>query len=141
MASALLTLYIGLLLFFLFPTMPPWLAARHAELGSAYRVIDFVLRGVDADAYQALYRSLAEPNSVAAMPSIHMALTCVVLLRARDTAPRWVLPLALYALLMGASLVYLGEHYVLDVLVGVAVAVVADHVIRRRFARLAVAGS
>lgn len=135
--AVLLTLYIGLILFFLLPTVPPWLAARQGEIRGAYRIIDFVTRGVDLEAYRSLYRTLAEPNSVAAMPSIHMAVTCVVLLRARDFAPRLVWPLALYTVVMGFSLVYLGEHYVVDVIVGAVVAVVANALLGSRWVPVA----
>ncbi|MEZ4503674.1 MAG: phosphatase PAP2 family protein [Dehalococcoidia bacterium] len=135
-ASVLCTLYVGLALFFFFPTMPPWLAARHAEIASTYRVMDFVLHGVDPQTYRTLYSSLAEPNSVAAMPSIHMALTTLLWLRARELAPRLSWPLALYSLVMGFSLVYLGEHYVTDVLAGALLAFMADFAVRRYFARI-----
>jgi len=42
---------------------------------------------------------------------------------------RWALPSVLYALLMGFNLVYLGEHYVSDVLVGYALALLSYAVI------------
>lgn len=136
--AVLLTLYIGLVLFWLMPTVPPWLAAREGDLSYVYRVMDFVMRGVDIAAYDALYETLAEPNSVAAVPSIHMALTFLVLLQAREVVPRLVWPLAAYNLAMAFSLVYLGEHYVFDVAVGVAVATLAARLLRRT--RLADAG-
>jgi membrane-associated phospholipid phosphatase len=138
-ASVLCTLYLGLALFFFFPTMPPWLAARHAEIASTYRVVDFVLRGVDPQTYRTFYASLAEPNSVAAMPSIHMALTTLLWLRTRELAPKLSWPLALYSIVMGVSLVYLGEHYVTDVLAGALLAALTDYVVRRYFARHALA--
>ena len=129
--SVLLTLYVGLALFILLPTVPPWLAAQQGHIFRTYRVLDFVVRGVDVDAYRTLYRTLAEPNSVASVPSIHMAITCVVLLRSRDFARRWFWPLVAYTLLMALALVYLGEHYVFDVLVGIAVAVAVEVVVVR----------
>ncbi|MEX2230329.1 MAG: phosphatase PAP2 family protein [Dehalococcoidia bacterium] len=129
--SVLLTLYVGLALFILLPTVPPWLAAQQGHIFRTYRVLDFVVRGVDVDAYRTLYRTLAEPNSVASVPSIHMALTCVVLLRSRDFARPWFWPLVAYTLLMALALVYLGEHYVFDVLVGIAVAVAVEVVVVR----------
>ncbi|MDA1241325.1 MAG: phosphatase PAP2 family protein, partial [Chloroflexi bacterium] len=55
---------------------------------------------------------------------------CVVLFRAMAIARRWVAPLAIYALLMAFSLVYLGEHYVFDVLVGVLIAMAAEVALR-----------
>lgn len=130
--AVLLTLYIGLILFWLLPTVPPWLATRQGDLQYAYRVMDFVTRGIDLAAYDSLYETLAEPNSVASVPSIHMALTFLVLLYAREVAPRLVWPLIGYNVAMAFSLVYLGEHYVFDVAVGIAVATLAARLLRRR---------
>lgn len=134
-ASVLLALYIGLVLFILLPTVPPWLAARRGDLAVTYRVLDFVLRGVDIDAYRSLYRTLAEPNAVASVPSIHMAITCVVLLRSRDFAPRWFWPLLLYAVAMALALIYLGEHYAFDIIVGTGVAIAVEIAVRRGLRR------
>lgn len=128
--SVLIALYGSLALFFLVPTVPPWLAAQSGYTPGVYRVIDFVFSGVSSDYYQDLYKALAEPNSVAAVPSVHMALTCVVLFRAISLSRQWAPLLAAYTLLMAFSLVYLGEHYVFDVLVGILVALIAEIAIR-----------
>jgi membrane-associated phospholipid phosphatase len=84
------------------------------------------------EAYRQLHGTMAGPNPVASVPSIHMALTFLVLLAVRDIAPRLTWPLVGYNLAMAFSLVYLGEHYVFDLLVGVLVATVAHYVIRLR---------
>jgi len=131
-AAMLLTLYFGLLLFWLAPTMPPWLAARQGDLSETYRVMNFVTRGLDVEAYRQLYATMAGPNAVASVPSIHMALTFLVLLAVRDVAPRLTWPLVGYNLAMAFSLVYLGEHYVFDLLVGVLVATVAFYALHLR---------
>jgi len=124
-------MYAGLALFFLVPTAPPWLAAEHGHLPGVYRVMDFVGGSVDASTYQSFHASLGEPNSVAAMPSIHMAVTFALFLWAVAYERRWSLPLLLYSLLMGAALVYLAEHYVVDELVGVLCAVAVFAAARR----------
>ena len=51
-----------------------------------------------------------------------MAITCVVLFRAQAVAPRWAWILGGYAALMPAALVYLGEHYLLDIVAGMLIA-------------------
>lgn len=131
-AAVLVTLYLGLLLFWLAPTVPPWLAARQGDLQETYRVMNFVTRNLDVAAYRDLYATMAAPNPVASVPSIHMALTFLVLLAVRDIAPKWTGPLVAYNVAMGFSLVYLGEHYVFDLLVGVAVATVGYYAFRSR---------
>ncbi|MPZ99236.1 MAG: phosphatase PAP2 family protein [Dehalococcoidia bacterium] len=126
------TIYAGLVIFFLVPTVPPWLASAGGDIPSAHRIINFVGRGVDAETYRQLHAALAEPNSVAAVPSIHMALTFVLVLWARRQGNRALLAVtAIYSAVMAVSLVYLGEHYAFDVVAGVLVVVAVDIVVHR----------
>ncbi len=74
---------------------------------------------------------LSSVNNVAAMPSLHMAATLLVAIGAVRAYRRlWPLAAA-YALTMGIALVYLGEHYVADLAVGAALALLAWHVAGR----------
>ncbi len=125
------TWYAGLVLFFALPTTPPWLAGVSGELPGALRVMDFVGGSVSSDTYRKAYETFGEPNSVAAMPSLHMAITFILCLWALEHHRRWAPGLAIYGLLMAFALVYLAEHYVTDVLVGMAVAGVCYAATRR----------
>lgn len=116
------TMYAGLLLFFLVPTEPPWMAARSGALPHVWRIMDVVGGRVDSETYEAFYESLGEPNSVAAMPSIHIAITFLLFLWARDFSPRLAIPALVYTFAMAFALVYMAEHYVLDLLIGALVA-------------------
>ncbi len=118
------TMYLGLALFFLLPTTPPWLASQAGQLPGVFRVMDFVGGRVDSETYRTFYASLGEPNSVAAMPSIHMGVTFAMYLWARDHYRRLAWGLLAYSALMGFSLLYLAEHYVADLTVGIACALV-----------------
>jgi hypothetical protein len=128
------TMYLGLVLFFLVPTEPPWLASLDGHLPSVVRVMDFVGTDLHGETYNRVYATLGEPNSVAAMPSIHMGVTLAMALWARDHARRWFWPLVLYSLLMGVVLVYMAEHYVLDLIAGAACATAA-YVVSRPLGR------
>lgn len=66
-----------------------------------------------------------EPNAVASWPSVHVGMTVVLALLATGAGRRWGIAGAVYALLMGASLVYLGEHYLIDVAGGGVIAMLA----------------
>jgi membrane-associated phospholipid phosphatase len=57
-------------------------------------------------------------NPVAAIPSLHSAVAFFVMLYFWRSAGRWRWLLALYPMAMGFALVYMGEHYVVDVLLG-----------------------
>jgi membrane-associated phospholipid phosphatase len=71
--------------------------------------------------WRPLYHSL-QGNPFAAMPSLHfgtsvMAARVLSQIGRRQAALGW-----LYALTLGFGLVYLGEHYVVDLLAGLALA-------------------
>ena len=119
--ALVLTLYVGLAVSFVVPTAPPWLADRFTNAPHILHVIPYAL-GVDPK--RASDSNLAEGNLYAATPSIHFALTVLVALALwRRPVMRWV-GLA-YTASMGFTLVYTGEHYVTDELMGTAVALLA----------------
>ena len=129
------TFYVGLLLYFLFPTVPPWLAADYGALPGVSRIMDYAGRQVDPATYQRLYDAIGVPNAMAAMPSLHMGVTFALYLFARDVGRRLSWLLLAYSALMGFSLVYIGEHYAVDVIVGATCAYLVYriyHLHRRR---------
>jgi membrane-associated phospholipid phosphatase len=109
--------YVGLAASFLAPTAPPWLAGQLGEVPAIARIVPEVSGSVAPGAY-ARGEYVAGINDVAAMPSVHTAVTVVVALMAARLHPLAGLAGGLYALSMGFSLVYLGEHYFVDVLAG-----------------------
>ena len=57
-------------------------------------------------------------NMVAAMPSLHAAYPATLLLFFWNDGKWWRIVLGAYTLAMGFALVYGGEHYLVDILVG-----------------------
>lgn len=134
--AMLLTFAVGLLGAYLLPTAPPWLAAEDGYLGGVQRIaVDLVFGGPDG--VRETGTVLARSNAVAAMPSVHMAVTCVVVLALWRERRALAVAGALYAAAMALALVYLGEHYAVDVIAGVAVALAAWLAARRLTARRA----
>lgn len=136
--------YAGLLTYVIAPAAPPWYAAREGVIPSVDRV---AARGWDAlglrTARTLVERGQAGSNEVAAVPSLHAAFAAMLLVFVWSRVGRiWRVVLVLYTLAMAFSLVYAGEHYVVDALLGYAyVAVVAVAVTaweRRRAPELAV---
>lgn len=133
-AALLSTLFLGLIVIVLVPTAPPWLAGQEGLTEPVIRVVRVIVDGVNPSVY-AQGEQLSGSNPVAAMPSLHMAVT-VVLGIAFVRGHRALRPLAIgYAVAMGFALVYLGEHYLVDVLAGVLTALlgwrVADRILGR----------
>jgi membrane-associated phospholipid phosphatase len=121
-----LTFALGLIGYVTLPTEPPWLLAREAGGPPARRVIVETTRGapvasavVEAGrAWQQDPDALGDPNPAAAMPSVHTAVTMALALFLFRLHPAAGAAGLLYGAAMGFSLVYLGEHFVLDVLAG-----------------------
>ena len=130
-AAALLgTAYLGLAVSFAVPTAPPWLAGQSGHLPFVSRVVEDVTNGVDPSIYERGYE-IVGANPVSAMPSLHMAMTVLVLLATwRARLPVRIAGL-LYALAMCFALVYAGEHYMVDLVAGAAVAALAWRVAAR----------
>jgi len=117
---------LGALVYWALPTAPPWYAAQEGRMGAAAGH-QFAVRRMMAeygaefwgDAWGPLY-SYVGGNPLAAMPSLHFATSVMAahLLSEVGRGPGvigWS-----YAGVLGLALVYLGEHYVVDLLAGLA---------------------
>lgn len=111
---------ISVVLHFILPTAPPWIAGQLGALPPVHKPVTTIFEGLAPSMYQ-YGMAVAGGNAVAAMPSVHMGAATFVALAARGT--RWNVPGWSYAFGMGLSLIYLGEHYMVDVLVGAILAV------------------
>jgi hypothetical protein len=123
--TVMITLGIGLLIYFITPAAPPWLTADRAPQQDIFRVMANVGRSINSSLYDRTYSALGDPNPVAAMPSLHQAITFVVFLFARHAGRWWGIAGFVYAIAMAFSLVYTGEHYVIDAVIGSAIALYA----------------
>ena len=133
-------LYVSVLFFFLLPPAPPCLAASSRDPAPVHPVIDFVGRSLNARPYTPLPAPHPQPNSLAAIPSLHMAITFACYLWIRRCAPTFAPLFLLYSVLMAISLVYLGEHYVSDLLAGAVIALIVDQLLQRWSDRVAARG-
>jgi membrane-associated phospholipid phosphatase len=112
----------------LVPTAPPWLAAREGHLSGVVSILQATLHFERNGPYR-YGASVARTNYVAAMPSVHMGITWLLTLAAPSRA--WRGPALVYAALMLFTIVYLGDHYVVDALAGIAVGSLVWLVARR----------
>jgi PAP2 superfamily len=109
--------------FVLFPAAPPWLARCHHLAGPLDRIREHGHQCPRALTDPSLVTRLFDDNPVAAIPSLHGAWSTLAALILWRWRPRlWPLGVA-YALLQQFAVVYLGEHYVIDILIGDALAV------------------
>lgn len=118
----------GLTCYFLFPMAPPWLASQQGALGGGGVVERYIGEGWEqlsfTTAESLLGDATAMSNPVAAMPSLHMATATLAAIVLPWQSRPWVRVVAfLYPALMAFTLIYGGEHYVVDELAGVTLAV------------------
>jgi hypothetical protein len=118
---------IGYLTYLLYPALPPWLASRTGHIPPITRIIPVVWNHVGIHAAAALFTGGNKfDNNIAAMPSLHAAYPMLLLLFFWKRARRPLrLLLITYVLAMAFTLVYTGEHFVIDEFVGWSYAAVA----------------
>jgi hypothetical protein len=110
--------------YFAVPTAPPWWAAEQGEIAGPDGP---EIRRIMVDAGEQVWRRAWDPmyeafnsNPWAAMPSLHFATSLMAAIHLAEIGP---VPGALgwaYAGTLAFALVYLGEHYVTDLLAGAA---------------------
>jgi membrane-associated phospholipid phosphatase len=119
---------VGACFYWVLPTAPPWYAASEAMPGgdgvpAVRRMMVEYGELFWRDGWGPLY-SVFGGNPLAAMPSLHFATSLMAALLLAEVGP---LPGAVgygYLLALGFALVYLGEHYLVDLLGGAALTVV-----------------
>ena len=115
--------YAGMITYVLYPAAPPWFAQQY--YGLIPGVSRIATRGWDVlhlhTAAALIAKAQGGANDVAAIPSLHAAFTAML---TAFVWPRlgWVgrVLMVLYTLAMAGALVYGGEHYVVDALIGYA---------------------
>lgn len=112
----------ALVVYALYPTVPPWMAAMDGDLPAMVRPLMEVWNDGPPRLNPPPAVTTDLHNLVAAVPSMHAALPAVLALFLWPRAGRWRPLLAAYPLLMGAVLVYSGDHYLFDLLAGWALA-------------------
>lgn len=123
--TALLVLsYTAFFTYVIFPAAPPWLAEKEGYLQGVIKILDTVLQIFPEKLHlPTIYHSF-NPNTVAAVPSLHAAYPFLVLFFAVKFFGKKGYLFIPYNLGVWFSLVYLGEHYIVDVLLGAIYATV-----------------
>jgi membrane-associated phospholipid phosphatase len=111
----------GVVTYWLVSTAPPWWAGQNGHLPPVRRIMVEAGSEFWGELWQRLYDSLGR-NPFAAMPSLHfgtsvMAAHVLGQVGRKEAALAWT-----YAVVLGFALVYLGEHYVTDLVAGFALA-------------------
>jgi len=117
---------IAFLFYLLLPSAPPWYAQQQGYLSGFQKLID----GTIPSDVSGLYKGM-NPNQTAAFPSLHAAFPFLCFLALRKLYPRASWLMLGWSVVVWVSVVFLGEHYVIDVLAGIAVAAISWLVMMR----------
>lgn len=111
--------YSAFITYLIFPAMPPWMASSFGYLPPIKEVTGVVMSHFLTSFNLPSIYSLMNADPVAAMPSLHAAFPFFVLLFAIKKWKKLGLLLLPYVLSVWFAVIYLGEHYFIDVLMGV----------------------
>lgn len=110
--------FAGFVTFVLFPAAPPWMASDAGLIEPISRVSSSVWFALGIQDFPSLY-SQVSPNPVAAVPSLHAAystLFCLFIFQLFKGRWRYITLLYPSAIYFGT--VYMGEHYLIDEILG-----------------------
>ncbi len=116
--------------FLLLPVAPPRFAAAFGEAIPVVDVMAAVSRSIDWPQPAWMYQNLVG-NPVAAFPSMHAGYAFLVLLFLRERSARLAFGWLAVTVAIWFATVYLGHHYVVDVIGGAAYALAGYVIVRR----------
>ena len=126
-----ITLTLGAFLtYWLYPAQPPWLAGDGGNLPVVDRIVPEVWGQLGVQTVQSAYENGGFVNTVAAMPSLHAAYPFMLMLFFWPAGKLVRIVLGFYTLAMAFTLVYGGEHFVIDILAGWLMVLVVFGLIR-----------
>lgn len=128
-ATYLFVSFSGFVTFLLFPAAPPWMASDLGYIQPIERVSSHVWAALGIHDFPSLYNRIS-PNPVAAVPSLHTAYAVLLsLFIYKLFGKKWGLISAIYPTLIMFGTVYQGEHYVVDVILGILYAVAGYYIV------------
>ena len=117
--------FAGFFTYVLYPAAPPWLATQVGVIEPIHRISSDVWFTLGVNDFPSVYNKIS-PNPVAAVPSLHAAYaTLFFLFMISLYKTRWKFLAAIYPFGIFVGTVYMGEHYVFDIILGVIYASIA----------------
>jgi membrane-associated phospholipid phosphatase len=113
-AALLVMAFLAFVTYLFFPSAPPWY-----QLPDVVKINDHTVHALWDDRYfvSGIYTSI-NPNRFAAFPSLHAAFPALAAVYAWRRYRPLAIGLIAWTVAVGLSIVYLGEHYVVDALDG-----------------------
>ena len=132
--------YAGFVIYLLYPAAPPWMANEWGVIRGVQLPFNQVWDALIPHPYNNLDQvtiwNAVAGNPVAAMPSLHAAYPWLTLLFALRFYGKKGLVFVPYNLAVWFSVLYLGQHWVIDILAGVLLASLAFVLMQRAWPRV-----
>lgn len=130
-SAFLLLSYLAFFTYLLFPAMPPWMAASKGYLPPLNKIMDQVYASFSYPISVPSIYSYFGVNLVAAFPSLHAAYPWLIFLYIRKKSRKLGYLSLLYVFGVWFAVMYLGEHYGVDVIAGCIYATLAYFIVQR----------
>jgi membrane-associated phospholipid phosphatase len=114
--------FAGFSCYILFPAAPPWLASQKGFLPTVNLIRLDILMSLRFENPFSWIMVHGNPNHVAAMPSLHAAYPWLVFLFSYTFFRSYGAIFLIYFIGLSFSIIYLGDHYVVDILGGMLIA-------------------
>lgn len=110
--------YAAWITYLLFPAAPPWLAAQSGYVSEVTKIMNSTLTSIFGRFdFVTIYHNL-NPNPIGSVPSTHAAYAFLIFLFSLHFFKYKALFFLPYVLAIWFFIVYLGEHYVIEVVLG-----------------------
>ncbi len=126
-SALLLMSFLAFVTYLFFPSIPPWLQFPH----EVHKITNETVTKWGVDYYVSPVYGRLNPNQVAAFPSLHAAYPVLAAVYAWRRYRALAVFLVVWAAGVWFSIVYLGEHYVVDALMGLVYVAVATVIVER----------
>ncbi len=131
--TALIVLsFAAFITYIIFPAMPPWMASEKGYLPPLSKIMDASMANFGHPLVLPTIYQVFRGDEVAAVPSLHAAYPFLIFLFALKKFKKYGLILAPYVIGVWFAVIYLGEHYFIDVLLGAVYAFGAYTLIAKR---------
>jgi len=128
--------FMGFLTYLFYPAAPPWMASNLGYIEPIERVSSHVWFAFGLNDFPSFYAKIS-PNAVAAVPSLHAAYAALFsMIVFKLFGKKWGLLSLIYPVILSVGIVYQGEHYVIDAILGYIYAVGAYYLTLWLFKRV-----
>jgi hypothetical protein len=124
--ALLLTSYLAFIVYLFWPSAPPWMTLHNHGV---IKIIDATVARWGVGYYVSPVYNHLNPNPVAAFPSLHAAYPALGAIFAWRRYPALTAALVAWTAVVWYAITYLGEHYVVDALAGLLLALLATAIV------------